>query len=101
MWSARRCCAGRGGRNNRKGWRRRAEYWQALALRCRIVLGCAAEDGLRSNRDVAAELGVWPQTVTTWRGRFLDRRLDGLADEPRSGAPRRIGDERIEEVVVK
>jgi transposase len=64
-------------------------------------LGCAAEGGLRSNRDVAAELGVWPQTVTTWRTRFLDRRLDGLADEPRPGAPRKIGDERIEEVVVK
>ncbi|MDT7641704.1 MAG: hypothetical protein QOC83_5992, partial [Pseudonocardiales bacterium] len=74
---------------------------QALALRCRIVLGCAAEGGLRSNRDVAAELGVWPQTVTTWRARFLDRRLDGLVDEPRPGAPRKIGDERIEEVVVK
>jgi transposase len=56
---------------------------------------------LRSNRDVAAELGVWPQTVTTWRRRFLDKRLDGLADEPRPGAPRTIGDERIEEVVVK
>jgi len=82
-------------------WSRRAKSSQALALRCRIVLGCAAEDGLRSNRDVAAELGVWPQTVTTWRTRFLDKRLDGLADEPRPGAPRRIGDERIEEVVVK
>jgi transposase len=65
------------------------------------VVGCAAEGGLRSNRDVAAELGVWPQTVTTWRARFLDKRLDGLVDEPRPGAPRKIGDERIEEVVVK
>jgi transposase len=82
-------------------WSRRAKSSQALALRCRIVLGCAAEGGLRSNRDVAAELGVWPQTVTTWRTRFLDKRLDGLADEPRPGAPRKIGDERIEEVVVK
>jgi transposase len=82
-------------------WSRRAKSSQALALRCRIVLGCAAEDGLRSNTEVAAELGVWPQTVTTWRTRFLDKRLDGLADEPRPGAPRKIGDERIEEVVVK
>jgi transposase len=82
-------------------WSRRAKSSQALALRCRIVVGCAAEGGLRSNREVAAELGVWPQTVTTWRARFLDRRLDGLVDEPRPGAPRKIGDERIEEVVVK
>jgi transposase len=39
--------------------------------------------------------------ITTWRTRFLDRRLDGLADEPRPGAPRKIGGQRIEEVVVK
>src|SRR5882757_7456797 len=83
------------------GWSRRAKSSQALALRCRIVLGCAQEGGLRSNTDVAAELGVWPQTVTTWRTRFLDKRLDGLADEPRPGAPRAIDDERIEEVIVK
>ncbi|MDT7660476.1 MAG: hypothetical protein QOD04_32, partial [Pseudonocardiales bacterium] len=41
-------------------WSRRAKSSQALALRCRIVVGCAAEGGLRSNREVAAELGVWP-----------------------------------------
>jgi len=50
-------------------WSRRARSSQALALRSRIVLGCA--DG-RSNQDVAAELGVWPQTVGRWRRRFLD-----------------------------
>jgi transposase len=82
-------------------WSRRWKSSQALALRCRIVLGCAEEGGLRSNREVAAELGVWPQTVTTWRQRFLERRLDGLADEPRPGAPRKITDEQVEEVVVK
>jgi transposase len=82
-------------------WSRRAKSSQALALRCRIVLGCAEDGGLRANQDVAAQLGIWPQTVTKWRQRFLDRGLDGLADEPRPGAPRKITDERIEEVVVK
>jgi transposase len=72
-----------------------------LALRCRIVLGCAEDGGLRANQDVAAQLGIWPQTVTKWRKRFLDRRLDGLADEPRPGAPRKITDEQVEEVIVK
>src|SRR5260370_40930885 len=38
-------------------------------------------------------------TVATWRQRFAAKRLDGLADEPRPGAPRRIGDEKIAEVV--
>ncbi|MGW3957953.1 helix-turn-helix domain-containing protein, partial [Streptomyces sp. NPDC004752] len=59
---------------------RRATSAQALAQRCRIVLGCA--EG-KSNQQVAAELGVWPQTVGKWRRRFLESRLDGLADEPR------------------
>jgi transposase len=40
-------------------------------------------------------------TVGVWRKRFLARGLDGLFDEPRSGAPRRIEDEQIEEVVTR
>jgi transposase len=82
-------------------WSRRAKSSQALALRCRVVLGCAEDGGLRSNRDVAARLGIWPQTVTKWRQRFLDRRLAGLVDEPRPGAPRKISDEQIEDMIVK
>jgi len=82
-------------------WSRRAKSSQALALRCRIVLGCARDGGLRANRDVAAQLGIWPQTVTKWRQRFLDHRLEGLVDEPRPGAPRTITDAQIEEVIVK
>ncbi|TDO41787.1 IS630 family transposase [Paractinoplanes brasiliensis] len=82
-------------------WSRRAKSSQALAVRCRIVLGCAQDEGLRSNQDVAAQLGIWPQTVTKWRKRFLERRLDGLADEQRPGAPRKITDEQVEDVIVK
>ena len=48
---------------------------QALALRARIVLACAAGE---SNQAVAAKLGVTPQTVGKWRARFLTQRLDGL-----------------------
>ncbi|MFE0582538.1 helix-turn-helix domain-containing protein [Streptomyces sp. NPDC058874] len=78
-------------------WSRRAKSSQALAQRCRIVLGCA--DG-KTNRQVADELGIWPQTVGKWRRRFLERRMEGLVDEPRPGAPRKITDDRVEEVVV-
>jgi DNA-binding CsgD family transcriptional regulator len=41
-------------------WARGAKSSQVLAQRCGIVLGCA--EG-KSNQDVAAELGIWPQTV--------------------------------------
>lgn len=78
-------------------WSRRAKSSQALALRCRIVLGCA--EG-RSNQQVAAEVGVWPQTVGKWRRRFVESGLEGLSDEPRPGGPRKITDEQIEAVVV-
>ena len=40
-------------------------------------------------------------TVGKWRRRFVEKRLGGLLDEPRVGAPRQIGDDQIEEVVVK
>jgi transposase len=69
-----------------------------LALRARIVLACA--DG-GDNKDVAAQLGVWPQTVGKWRARFVRYRLDGLCDAPRPGAPRKITDEQVEAVIVK
>jgi transposase len=70
---------------------------QALALRARIVLSCATGE---RNQDVAAKLGVTPQTVGKWRGRFVSRRLDGLHDEPRPGVPRSIDDARVEAVIV-
>lgn len=79
-------------------WTRRHKTSQALALRARIVLACAKG---RANGQVAEQLRVTQQTVGKWRKRFTDRRLDGLLDEPRPGAPRRIGDEQVEAVLAK
>jgi transposase len=79
-------------------WARRRTSAQALALRCRIVLACA--DGL-TNLAVAARFEVNPATVSKWRSRFVAKRLEGLADEPRSGAPRTITDADVEAVIVK
>jgi hypothetical protein len=78
-------------------WSRRAKSAQALALRCRIVLGCATG---ATNKQVATDLGVSLPTVGKWRSRFVARRLEGLVDEPRPGAPRTITDEQVEAVVV-
>jgi transposase len=52
-----------------------------------------------SNAVVAHKLGITPQTVCKWRQRFVERRLDGLLDEPRPGAPRKVADAQIERVV--
>jgi len=71
---------------------------QALALRARIVLGCAEGE---QNKAVAARLGVGENMVGKWRRRFAEHRLEGLRDEPRSGTPRTIEDARIEAVIVR
>lgn len=71
---------------------------QALALRARIVLACA--DGI-ANKEVAARLRVTQQTVSKWRARFVQQRLDGLLDAPRPGAPRSIDDARVDAVLAK
>jgi transposase len=71
---------------------------QGLAQRARIVLACA-EGG--QNKAVASRLGLDRQTVGKWRRRFIEQRVDGLHDEPRSGTPRLIDDDRIEAVIVR
>ena len=59
--------------------------------------------GVRSRRivAVAAKLDVNQATVSKWRRRFLERRLDGLVDEPHPGAPRTITDNDVERVIVR
>ena len=85
-------------RSKLEAWVRRPKTSQRLALRSRIIL--AAVEG-KSNTEIAGELGVTLPTVGKWRQRFLDDRLEGLADEPRPGAPRTITDAQVEEVVTK
>ena len=82
-----------------ESWTRRRSSAQALALRARIVL--MAAEGLWSNGEIAEALAVSRPTVTKWRNRFSQRRLEGLADEPRPGKPRTITDEQVEAVVIK
>jgi transposase len=79
-------------------WARRPKSSQHLALRSRIVLACGR--GL-TNTAVCRELGVTMPTVGKWRTRFVERRLDGLVDEPRPGAPRTITDSDVERVLVR
>jgi transposase len=78
-------------------WARRRKSSQALALRSRIVLACG--EGL-TNKDVAVLIGCSAPTVTKWRSRFVQARLDGLVDDPRPGRPATVTTEQVEDVVV-
>ena len=79
-----------------QSWTRRRTTAQALAQRARVVLECAAG---KANRTIARELRLDEDTVGKWRQRFLLKRVDGLLDEPRPGAPRTIADAEVERVV--
>ena len=79
-------------------WSRRRKTAQGLALRSRIILACA--DG-KTNTEVAEELGVARGTVVKWRKRFVEDRLDGLSDDLRPGTPRKISDDKLEEVLIQ
>jgi transposase len=79
-------------------WSRRRTSRHSIAQRSRIVL--LAAEGL-SNVDIGVRVGMNHTTVTKWRKRFAEGWRDSLADEPRPGRPRKITDDRVEEIVVK
>lgn len=79
-------------------WTRRPKTAQALAQQARMILACAAG---QTNTAVARDVRVAQQTVCKWRQRFVTHRLDGLLDEPRPGAPRRVTDVEVERIVTQ
>jgi len=79
-------------------WARRPTTAQRLAVRSRVVLACA--DGL-PNRTVAAHVHVSTNSVGKWRERFRVRRLEGLVDEPRPGAPRSVTDDMVVDLITR
>ena len=81
-----------------ESWTARRKTAQAVALRARIVLAAA---GQLTNGEIAAVEGISRSTVTKWRTRFAERRLEGLVDEPRPGRPRMITDSQVEAVIIK
>src|SRR5215207_7790378 len=76
---------------------KRARVNRAVAFRARIVLACLDA----SDTTVARRLRTTKTTVAKWRGQFVERRLDGLYDEPRVGAPRTISDQHVEAIIMK
>ncbi|GGQ91374.1 hypothetical protein GCM10010195_54120 [Kitasatospora griseola] len=80
------------------GWLRRRTTAQALAQRSRIVLECAEGHSIT---EVSRRLRVAPDPVRTRRRRFIERGLDGLCDDPRPGAPRKITDGNVERGILR
>jgi transposase len=78
--------------------RRKTAQAQVLALRSRIVLERA--NGL-ANQEVAQHLAVTPQTVSKWRRRSLEMRLESLVDAPRPGVPKTIHDAQVDAVITQ
>ena len=67
---------------------------QRMVVRARVVLRAAAGE---TNAEIAPAVGLSAHKVGQWRRRFAAKRLAGLGDRPRPGAPRRYGhDKRIE-----
>ena len=66
----------------------------------RNMVACVTDRG-RTIEATAERFQVDAKTVRKWRGRFAERGLDGLHDEPRPGKPRSISDDHVERVIVK
>jgi transposase len=77
-------------------WTRRRTTAAGLAQRAQIVLFAAAGE---TNLAIAERMGKTRGTVARWRSRFVEKRCDGLLDEPRPGAPRTVKDAKVEEIV--
>ena len=66
--------------------------------RTKIILGLAAG---KAKKEIAEQLGIVRQTVRRWEQRFRHQGTKGLEDAPRSGRPRLIQPEKIEQIVHK
>lgn len=69
-----------------------------VAFRSALILQCAQG---HADVSVARKMRTTNFTVGFWRKRFLAGGVDALFDEPRCGAPRRIGDDQIEDVITR
>jgi transposase len=75
---------------------RRRRVAKADAQRARTIL--LSVEGW-SGKEIARRVGLSEPSVVKWRQRFLAHRCLGLSELPRSGAPRRVSDEQIEEII--
>jgi len=83
-------------RKELESWQRRRKTESGLHLRAGIILDCAGGYG---GEAIAERHQVSQQTVSKWRRRFVQHRIAGLSDAPRSGQPRKHTDEKVQAVL--
>ena len=83
------------GRGELESLSRRGTARYQMVMRARIVLLAA---GGTANSAIAGRLGICEDTARKWRRRYCEQGLDGLADAPRPGRPRRFPARGVAEV---
>ena len=77
-------------------WKRSPTTPQKLVRRADIILAIA--EGL-NNRAVSGKGLGSEQTICLWRKRYAENGIEGLKDEPKPGRPRKIGEDKIAEII--
>lgn len=77
---------------------RRRQTPRGLATRTRVIL-LSTDHPEWTLSDIGEKVGLCDDTVSVWRRRFIRAGIDGLSDAPKSGAPRSIQDQQVEQVV--
>lgn len=62
---------------------------QRMVRRAKMIIMCFEGNQIK---DIAKELGERPNTVITWRDRYIKSGMDGLCDAQRTGKPVQYGD---------
>lgn len=79
-----------------QGWLRVGSLPQSLGQRAKILLLLA--DGL-TPKEVSEQLQVSAPIIFKWRKRYQEAGLEGLSDLQRSGAPRKLNEAKIKEIL--
>jgi putative transposase len=85
-------------RNQLESYVRSRSMPSGLSTRFKIIL--LAADGW-GNKEISEKIGLSRASVGKWRKRYLEKGLEGLHDELRSGRPRSISDEKVAELIHK
>lgn len=79
-----------------QSWLRKGSLPQSIGRRARILL--LLDSGL-TPKEISERLQVSAPVVFKWRKRYQEAGHEGLSDLPRSGAPRKLDEERIKEIL--